>query len=152
MDDASRPLVQEPVRNEPLDTRLEELRRNIVHSVVFEPEDRRELLLEPHTRIVRSNGEDYKCFTLWKDRIAVIRIGGGTWPVLNTFTRAAATYFVPDGAGVRPSGGWPAARDALASTIDWFAVGPKDHVSLRLSSRRARNAPRTRSLRTPSAS
>lgn len=93
---------------------------NILQAVVSPP-DLRDRLRPPQTRIVKSNGSDYKTYTIRANGKAVIRMGGATYRVLQGLTSAAATYFVTDEKGKRPSSYWPAARNRLASTIDAYA-------------------------------
>ena len=50
----------------------------------------------------------------------VILMGGALLALLHQYTSAAATYFLPDEPdGPRPSSRWPAAREALAVSLDW---------------------------------
>ncbi|TGN63368.1 ImmA/IrrE family metallo-endopeptidase [Nocardioides eburneiflavus] len=100
---------------------LERALINIVHGLGFDPPDRKAMLLPPQTRIVKSTGNDYKCFTMWFGGQATVRMGGSTYNALSALTRAAATFFVADDRGEKPSTSWPAARDQLASAIDWCA-------------------------------
>ncbi|GAA1114801.1 hypothetical protein GCM10009630_10250 [Kribbella jejuensis] len=93
---------------------------NILQAVISRPE-LYERLRPPQTRIVKSKGTDYKAFTVRTGGKAVIRMGGATYRVLNALTSTAATYFVADERGKRPSAYWPAARNRLASAIDCYA-------------------------------
>lgn len=50
----------------------------------------------------------------------VILMGGALLALMHQYTAAAATYFLPDEPdGPRPSSRWPAARSALAVSLDW---------------------------------
>ncbi|MFD7159579.1 hypothetical protein ACFV9C_33615 [Kribbella sp. NPDC059898] len=93
---------------------------NILQAVIS-PAELHERLRPPRTRIVKSKGTDYKTFTVRTGDKAVIRMGGATYRVLNALTSTAATYFVADEHGRRPSTYWPAARDRLAAAIDSYA-------------------------------
>jgi len=104
-----------------LDDHLDELVANIVNGLGFDGPDRTELVLPSGTRIVKSSGSDYKSFTIWVGNQATILMGGACYSMLSAFTRAAATYFVADETGAKPSRYWPRARSALASTLDWYA-------------------------------
>jgi hypothetical protein len=103
-----------------LDSRLDDLVRNIVNGAGLKERGRAKLL--PPRLSVRRVERGLNLFQIVSRRRqpTTILVGGEYYDYVHHFTAAAATYFLAATSGGRkPSDQWPAARDALVTTLHW---------------------------------
>ncbi len=106
-----------------LDELLPNITRNIASVFPFSDPTKRALLEPPQLSVVKGT-PGVNSFCVRQDNGSkLILMGSGMYPFFHQYTRAAASYFLAkqDG-GPRPSELWPAARSAMASTLEWLCV------------------------------
>jgi hypothetical protein len=95
---------------------------DIIDRVRFGPPELRERLLPPRFRVEIGTDTVFSYCVRTHGGETILLVGARQFSLLLQYTRAAAAYFLPDEpGGARPSGRWPGARSALATTVDWLA-------------------------------
>jgi hypothetical protein len=95
----------------------------VIDRLRVDPPELRERLLPPRFRVEIGTDTVFSYCVRTHGGETVLLVGARQLSLLLQYTRAAAAYFLADGpGGARPSGHWPGARSALATTVDWLAA------------------------------
>ena len=116
------PLIGEDRLQPRLDERLADLATGIIERIGVDPPSVR-LRLQPPQLTIKKGPRGLNSFCLpGAEGTKRILVGADLYEFLLRYTRAAATYFLPDRPkGPRPSRFWSDARSALATTLDWLS-------------------------------
>jgi hypothetical protein len=106
-----------------LDEHLPQLADGIVARAQIEPPDLKSKLLPPQLSVVKRLVGLHSYSARKRNGPYQIVVGSSLYPMVQAYARAAATYFLPvTPGGKRPSALWPAARQVLASELEWLAA------------------------------
>lgn len=109
--------------------RLSELAGGITHLLERNSDFDTTRLRPPALRVTLSSRHLWRvnAFFVSSGTSGEIVVGRGLCVFLHQYARAAATYFLPTRqGGPRPSELWPAARDAVATTVEWLSAPSSD--------------------------
>ena len=105
------------------DPDLDTMVADIVEQVTFPSTDIESRLRSPHLRIERtSSAADLDARTEILFGHQTILMGGGLYPFLCQYLRAASSYFLTCNQGGTPAPNWHAGRSSLATTLDWLST------------------------------
>lgn len=115
--------VDRPYPDRIPDPDLDTMVADIVEQVRFSSTDIELRLRSPNLRIERtSSAADLDARTEILFGHQTILMGGGLYPFLCQYLRAASSYFLTCNQGGTPAPNWHAGRSSLATTLDWLST------------------------------